>query len=43
MNLINYKWEKNYWEIDDKAFPSHLARLKVQNEAKKTLSSILKM
>jgi len=40
-NGRKYKWEKNYWEIDDKAFPSHLSRLKIQNEAKKMIGQFI--
>ena len=40
-NGKKYKWEKNYWEIDDKAFPSHLSRLKIQNEAKKMIGQFI--
>ena len=34
-NGKKYKWEKKYWQINDKAFPNHLSRLKIKNEAKK--------
>ncbi len=40
-NGKKYKWEKNYWEIDYKAFPSHLSRLKIQNEAKKMIGKYI--
>ena len=40
-NGKKYKWEKNYWEINDKAFPSHLSRLKNQNEAKKMIGQFI--
>ena len=40
-NGRKYKWEKNYWEINDKAFPSHLSRLKIQNEAKKKIGQFI--
>ena len=33
-NGKKYKWEKNYLQIDDKAFPNHLCRLKILNDAK---------
>lgn len=40
-NGKKYKWKKNYWEIGDRAFPSHLSRLKIQNEAKKMIGQFI--
>ena len=34
-NGKKYKWEKSYWQIDDKALPGHLCRTKDLNKAKK--------
>ena len=33
-NGKKYKWEKNHLQIDDKALPNHLCRLKILNDAK---------
>tara|TARA_Y100001970_G_C14144421_1_gene809033 strand:+ start:586 stop:1452 length:867 start_codon:yes stop_codon:yes gene_type:complete len=40
-NGKKYKWKKNYWELSDKAFPSHLSRLKIQNEANKMVGQFI--
>ena len=40
-NGKKYKYEKKYWEINDKNFPSHLSRLKIQNEAKKMIGHFI--
>ena len=40
-NEKKYKWEKKYWQINNKAFPNHLSRLKIQNEAKKMIGQFI--
>ena len=36
-NGKKYKWEKNHLQIDDKALPNHLCRLKILNDAKEMI------
>jgi len=40
-NEKKYKWEKKYWQINNKALPNHLSRLKIQNEAKKMIGQFI--